>query len=239
MWRAGATSVLVVGDRNAWQAEAVALLGVEGYAVREDVDGAAARDPACPYDLAVVELGLARTSAVAVCSALRARSSLPILAVARPGTPEAEVLSAYSAGADQCLGRTLGAHELLARVRSMLRRSPPRPRNLIELRDELGPVVLDLAIGVATIGEHEVVLTHPEAAILHALLRRPGRVVPREELLGLRLGGRPDRVLDSMVRQLRTKLEQVEGRRRIVAVRGVGFRFLPDRELPELERSEV
>ncbi|MDP1807094.1 MAG: winged helix-turn-helix domain-containing protein, partial [Acidimicrobiales bacterium] len=131
------------------------------------------------------------------------------------------------------LGRTLGAHELLARVRAMLRRSPPRRRSLIELPDEHGSVVLDLAMSLATVGGREVVLTHPEAAILHALLRRPGRVVPRDELLGLRLGGRPDRVLDSLVRQVRTKLEQVEGRRRIVAVRGVGFRFLPDDELAE------
>lgn len=226
VWRAGSVSVLLVADRQGWHGGAE-LLEAEGYAVRTDERGDLALDPACPYDLAVVDLALTSGSALAVCAALRLRSSLPIV-VMLSGAREADILAAYEAGADQCLDRSVGDHELLARVRALLRRSPPANRMLLDLRDHHGPVVLDPATGVANVGGHEVPLTPAESAILHALLHRPGRVVPRDELIGLRLGPRPHRVLDSLVRQLRSKLEQVEGRRRIVAVRGVGFRFVPD-----------
>lgn len=225
VWRAGAISILLVADKADWHREVLALLAADGYAVRIDEQGDAALDPACPFDLAIVDLGLRTRSPVAVCASLRARSGLPIL-VLSAGASEQEVLAAYAAGADQCLRRSAGAHELRSRIRALLRRTPPTNRSLIDLSDSDGPVLLDPASRVATVGGTEVPLTPAEFAILHALLRRPGRVVPRSELLDLRLGGGPPRILDSLVRQLRIKLEQAEGMRRIVTVRGVGFRFL-------------
>ena len=81
------------------------------------------------------------------------------------------------------------------------------------------------------IAGQSVSLTTQESAILYALLWRPGRVVTREELMSLGARGCPDGGLDALVRQVRTKLEAVEGKRRIVAVRGVGFRFLPTDEV--------
>ncbi|MGK2950660.1 MAG: response regulator transcription factor [Acidimicrobiales bacterium] len=225
VWRAGAVSILLVVDNGEWHRDVLTLLEADGYAVRIDDRGDIALDPACPFDLAVVDLRLRGGSAVAVCASLRARAGLPII-VLSAGASEQEVLAAYAAGADQCLRRSAGPHEVRSRIRALLRRTPPTDRVLIDMRDSDGPVTLDPATGMATVGGIEVPLTQPESAILHALLRRPGRVVPRSELLDLRLGSGPPRVLDSLVRQLRIKLEQTDGTRRIVTVRGVGFRFL-------------
>ena len=74
-------------------------------------------------------------------------------------------------------------------------------------------------------------LTVREGQILSALLDRPGRVVTRDHLAALGRGKEDARLLDSHVRSVRTKLEAAEGRRRIIAVRGVGFRLLADAEL--------
>lgn len=232
VWRAGAISVLIVGDSTAWQDEIAALLEAEGYAVRVADGEGDLTDPRAPFDIAVVDLGLSRPSGWAVCASLRAQSAVPILAVAPGSSRGPAVLEAYAAGVDQCVSPTARSRELLARVRALLRRHPPHPRRIIDLRDEgEGAISLDPSTGSAVVAGQSVSLTTQESAILHALLWRPGRVVTREELMSLGARGCPDSVLDSLVRQVRTKLEAIEGQRRIVAVRGVGFRFLPDSEL--------
>jgi DNA-binding response OmpR family regulator len=232
VWRAGAISVLIVGDDTSWREEIAALLEAEGYAVRLDDGSGDLTDPTHPFDIAVVDLGLTTRSARAVCATLRARSTVPILAVAPGSVREPAVLDAYAAGADQCVSPTVRSRELLARVRALLRRHPPHPRRIIDLgEDGEGAISLDPSTGTAVVAGRPVSLTTQESAVLHALLWRPGRVATREELMSLCARGCPDRVLDSLVRQVRTKLEAVEGQRRIVAVRGVGFRFLPANEL--------
>ena len=74
-------------------------------------------------------------------------------------------------------------------------------------------------------------LTPYESEILYALLQRPGRVVTRDELAGHGRGRHGDRALDSLVRSLRRSSKRPRGERRIVAMRGVGFRLVPDAEL--------
>jgi DNA-binding response OmpR family regulator len=221
--------VLVVSDPTAWRDSTAAILDAEGYAVRFDDDGYGTRDePIGAFDIAVVDLGLTAQSAWTVCSRLRARSAIPILAVAPMSAREAAVLEAYMAGADQCVRPTIRSRELLARVRALLRRNPPHDRAVIDLGElDEGSILVDPSTGTVVVAGQPVPLTMQESAILHALLSRPGRVVSRGELMTLGLRGLPDSVLDSLVRQVRNKLEAVEGKRRIVAVRGVGFRFLP------------
>ena len=227
VWRAGAPSALVVSESQLWRTEMAELLEADGYAVWQDTHGDAALDPVCPFDIAIVDLGITKRSAVAVFAALRARSPLPILAVAPGGQREAGVLAAYAAGADQLVPRTARQHELLARVRALLRHSPPRAR-VPSTTAEPALISLDSATGVATVAGVPVPLSTRDAEILEALLERPGRVVTRDHLRA-RIRSQADaRLLDSYVRSVRSKLEEAEGCRRIVAVRGVGFRLLLD-----------
>ncbi|MEO7571177.1 MAG: response regulator transcription factor [Acidimicrobiales bacterium] len=232
VWRAGAISVLVVSESVTWRSEIAALLEEEGYAVRLDDRGDAALEPSCPFDLAVVDLAITGRTAAAVFAMLRSRSSVPILAVSPDAYREPAVLAAYAAGVDQLITRSQRSRELTARIRAMLRRTPPKSRGIVGIDvDGVSSISLDLATSIATLSDVPVWLTPEESEILCALLQRPGCVVSRQQLLGQRRGKHADRALDSLVRRIRTKLEAAGGGRRIVAVRGVGFRFVPDREL--------
>ncbi|MEQ1785809.1 MAG: response regulator transcription factor [Acidimicrobiales bacterium] len=232
VWRAGAVSVLVVSESVAWRDEVAAVLDAEGYAVRLDDRGDAVLEPGCPFDVAVVDLAITGRSAAGVFATLRARSSLPILAVSPSGYRELAVLEAYAAGADQYVTRDVRSRELTARIRALLRRSPPRARSQFEASASADhPISLDLITGRASVAGVDVRLTPQETEVLHALLQRPGRVVSRDQLIGPRGGKQGERALHAVVRNVRAKLEAAEGRRRIVAVRGVGFRLVPDAEL--------
>ncbi|MGH9273404.1 MAG: response regulator transcription factor [Acidimicrobiales bacterium] len=217
-----------------WRDEMAVLLNAEGYAVRHDERGEAVLESGCPFDIAVVDLAITGRSPAGVLAALRSRSSIPILAISPERHREPAVLEAYAAGVDQFVTRNMRPHELMARIRALLRRSPPRPRTMLILDVEEVGISLDLTTGFATVRGSQVWCTQREREILCALLQRPGRVVTRDQLAGPGRNGHADRVLDSSVRGLRTKLEAAEGRRRIVAVRGVGFRLVQDVELEPL-----
>jgi DNA-binding response OmpR family regulator len=231
--------VLVVSESPGWRGELVSLLEAEGYAVCLDERGDVALDD-CPFDIAVVDLAITGRSAAAVFAALRAHSSLPIVAVSPEARREPAVLEAYAAGVDLLVNASMRPRELMARIRALLRRSPPRPRGVIVLEaGGVGSIGLDVARGVATVADVDISLTPYESEILYALLLRPGRVVTRERLAHHGRGRHGDRALDSLVRSLRNKLEGAEGHRRIVAVRGVGFRLVPDVELATAEPTLV
>ncbi|MDP1818334.1 MAG: response regulator transcription factor [Acidimicrobiales bacterium] len=235
-WRDGQVTVLLVTDSAAWEDQIASWLHAEGYAVLVDdlrgpeqstEGGAGATEPTVSFDIAVVDMGLTARPAAEVLARLRAHSAAPILAVSPVAFRAPVALDVYEAGADQLVTQAVGQRELVARVRALLRRWPGRPRPDQEPAAGLGPISVDIATCTLTIGDHSTGLTPDECAVLLALLRRPGSVVHREELAAGEAGVR-ERVLDSVVRQVRGKLEAVEGRRRIETVRGVGFRLLPE-----------
>ncbi len=220
--------VLLVSLRSGWHRDIAAWLEGKGYVVDTAEDAALVATRA-PHDLVVVDLPPAPDAAIGLCTALRAEGSQPIIAVARHAAREASLLAAYEAGADLVLVGPLSEHELVARVRATLRRCPFSARGPEcdgVAGGESTVIELDPTTRTALVGGRKVDLRAPEADLLGALLRRPGSVVTREELRGGILGGMPDPLIDSVVRRLRSKLEAAEGRRRIVAVRGVGFRLL-------------
>ncbi len=210
-----AASVLVVSENPRWREELASALETEGYRVYF------APPARADLDVAVVHLSNAGRVPDPNIGALRARSEMPIMVVTAVAVGEATVLGAYTAGADQCVNGFARPRELVARVRALLRRNPPRSRVGGEVAAALG-ISVDVARCTAVVAGVDVELTLRECEILDALIRRPGRVVRRDELVaaGLYAGA-----LDSHVRGLRNKLEAVDCRRRIVVVRGVGFRF--------------
>jgi DNA-binding response OmpR family regulator len=212
-------SVLVVSDDPSSREQLGRPLETEGFRV---FFAAASSRPSidAELDVAVVDLSCASGQPHLVIGVLRARTDVPIMAVATVTIAEATVLSAYRAGADQCVNGFARPRELVARVRALLRRSPHRSGE--GDATAVAGFAVDVARCTAIVNGVEIALTSHEREILEALMRRPGRVVRREELVafGLRASA-----LDSYVRRLRDKLEAVDGRRRIVVVRGVGFRF--------------
>ncbi len=202
--------VLVVEDDPVIRRLTRRALELEGYQVREAVDGptalAAAADPT--LDLIVLDVMLPGLDGVALCRRLRERSDVSILMVT-PLAREEDIVRGLDAGADDCLGKPFGVDELLARVRAILRRSYPLRRGS-RGRYVHGDLVVDLAARQVSRGGRPVELSPTEYALLAALASEPGRVHTHYELLD-RVWSRDDaadrHVLEVTVARLRRKLE--------------------------------
>jgi two-component system response regulator AdeR len=170
-----------------------------------------------------------------VCRRLRAASGVPILMLtARTG--EEDVVATLELGADDYVGKPFRPREVVARIRSLLRRRPPggaeTPPPL-----RVGALEIDGWRRQVRLGGRAVGLTPSELLLLETLARHPGRAFSRSEL-SLALG--PDRemserTIDSHVTHLRRKLEPEGAPRVILTVPGVGYR-LPGRD--EVGRQE-
>src|SRR4051794_19737323 len=152
----------------------------EGYEVRTSGDGIEALDVAAGFvpDLVVLDLGLPGLDGLEVCRRLRTDGDVPILMLtARAET--ADRVAGLDSGADDYLVKPFERQELLARIRALLRRRPPRGSASL--------VVSDLALNPDT---HEVArggraieLTQREFELLDSLMRNERIVVPRQRLL--------------------------------------------------------
>jgi two-component system phosphate regulon response regulator OmpR len=145
-------------------------------------------------------------------------------------------------GADDYVGKPFDPRELLARIRSVLRRTcvavgneSPAERRTVRL----GRCLLDLDTRqLFTVEGTEVPITAMEFDLLAAFARHPNRVLSREQLLDLahKDGSFPfDRSIDIRVARLRQKIERYPDKpQAIKTVRGAGYIFLPSGEMPEL-----
>jgi len=220
--------VLLVSEHDRWADRLHADLAADGFAVHRDRSGDTAYDEAQigPVHVVIIDMRLRGQPGLAVCGAVRARSTVPILALG-DRTEEQAVLAVYAAGADQYVTADTSSRLVVARLRALLRRVPPRHEPVLATR--LGAaVVIDESNGSVVVAGDVVRLSRRELEVLRSLLARPGCVVTRTELAGSWPALSADRRLDFVIRRLRQKLEAVDGRRRISAVRGVGFRFEED-----------
>jgi DNA-binding response OmpR family regulator len=224
-------TVGIASEAEAWIDSITPHLENEGFRVVVDPTGSfeTVQEPSQGVpriDLAMVDMDLPDGSGPTLCAAWRRRSDAPILAVSR-WHRETTALVALAAGADQYTRTSVTPRLLVARIRALLRRcpgparpEPPPPSPLFALSAEDGSITY---CGVP------VTLSRSEQLVLADLVSRPGRVVTRAELLcHLPPGSASERSLDFVVRRLRDKLEGIDARRRILTVRGVGFRFEDD-----------
>jgi two-component system response regulator MprA len=216
--------VLVVED-DPDLASAVALeLGHAGYevCVEHDAPGALRVHREWAPDLVVLDLGLPTLDGVEVCRRLRAGSQAPIVIVTARGAVEDRVRG-LDVGADDYLVKPFSLEELLARVRSVLRRSRMRQEGE---RLRIGDLVLDAAGRTVSRGGRRIDLTRREFELLEYFMRHPGRALGRSTILAEVwgydfLGG--SNVIDVYVRYLRQKLADDGGPVLIETVRGVGY----------------
>jgi DNA-binding response OmpR family regulator len=162
-----------------------------------------------PVDVVVLDLMLPGMSGLEVCRSLRAdraTARLPIIMVTAR-SEETDRIFGLDLGADDYLGKPFSPHELVARIRAVMRRS--RPDEATESVLRYGPLRMDLSDHTVTDGEREVVLTAKEFMLLQYVLEHRGRVLSRDLLLGdvwgySYTGG--TRTVDVHVRRLREKL---------------------------------
>jgi len=176
-------------------------------------------------DLVVLDLMLPGMDGLDVCRELRRESNTPIIMLTAR-VEESDKLVGLELGADDYLTKPFSPRELVARVRTVLRRlSEPSPAEVIRA----GNLTLDRARYRALLPDREVPLTPTEFEILSALASQPGRIFSRAQLLTVARGvafESYERAIDSHIRNLRRKIEPGEGEPRyIITVHGVGYKF--------------
>ncbi len=225
-----ARTILVVDDETTLRETLVEALEVEGFRVVAAADGreALARFRAERPDLIVLDLMLPELSGVEVCRIIRAESGVPILMLTAKDS-EVDKVVGLELGADDYVTKPFSLRELTARIRALLRRSEqaatPTPPAVVDL----GTVQVDLA-GHRILRDGRAVPIKPKAfELLAFLVRNPGQVFTRDQLLehvwGYDYGGET-RTVDVHIHWLRTALESDLGAPQYLhTVRGVGYVF--------------
>ncbi len=221
-------TILLVEDDDTLRKTLAYNLAQEDYKVLQSGDGAEALSLAREHkpDLIVLDVMLPSLDGLSVCRIIRNESEVPIVILTARGS-EVDRIVGLEIGADDYIVKPFSLGEFLARVRAVLRRAPSA-RAVVD-RLESGDLVLDLIARRATRGGDELRLTHKEFDLLATLMRNKGAVLSRDLLLervwGYDFGGQT-KTVDVHVRWLREKIEDEPSQpRRIVTVRGVGYRF--------------
>jgi two-component system OmpR family response regulator len=221
--------VLVVEDDLKLAAVIRRGLALEGIAADLVADGeqALVRADATSYDVIVLDVMLPGGDGFEVCRRLREQANwAAVLMLTARNTVEDRVRG-LDCGADDYLGKPFSFAELLARVRALQRRVPvERPVVL-----EAGELRLDPATHRMWRGETPVELSAKEFALLEALMRRPGEILSRFELLEHAWPYEYEHrsnIIEVYIRYLREKIDRPFGRRSLQTVRGVGYRLCPD-----------
>jgi DNA-binding response OmpR family regulator len=215
--------VLVVEDDGEIADALQRSLRMEGYEVRIAGDGVAALDQAHAFlpDLVVLDLGLPQMDGLDVARTLRGGGDVPILILTARDSIDARV-DGLDSGADDYLVKPFERQELLARMRALLRRRPPRGSAPL--------TVADLALNPDTHevhrGERTVELTQREFELLEYLMRNERIVISRQQLLDDVWGYDPFSVTNTIevfVSNLRRKLEAGGEPRLLHTIRGAGY----------------
>jgi two-component system, OmpR family, response regulator len=216
--------LLLVEDDRKLARTLVRGLEREGYAVASAWTGdeALARAAERDYDVVVLDLLLPGTDGHAVCQALRRRDRwVPVLMLTALGAVE-DRIRGLDAGADDYLVKPFDFGELLARLRALIRRGPlERPTAI-----EVGALNADPMTRIVTWAGSDTELTPREFQLLEFMLRRPGQLISRGQILAHvwaeDYDGSPN-VVDVYIGYLRRKLERAGSPRLIRTVRGAGF----------------
>ncbi len=222
-WHPGPVRLLVVEDETRLAAALRRGLSAEGFVVDVAATGPDGLDAARhgEYDAMILDVMLPGLSGYEVVRRLRAEQRwLPVLMLsAKDG--EYDQADGLDCGADDYLTKPFSYVVLLARLRALLRRGAPRRPAVLTV----GDLRLDPARRRVTRADAEVVLTSREYALLDYLMRRPGEVVSKTELLDHVWDASVDtapNAVEVYVGYLRRKI----GRERLETVRGAGYRLV-------------
>ena len=234
-----ATTVLVVDDEAAVRTLLRRCLEGEGYAVQEagtEAEVLAALKGG-QVGLITLDLNLGAESGIEIARAVRKLSTVPIIMVTGKGDVIDRVVG-LEVGADDYISKPFHVREVLARVRSVLRRAQTPPAPDAAEAPELGAqddfefagfVARAPTLELQDASGATVDLTAGDFKLLQVFLEHPRRVLSREQIMDLLNGpgwSPLDRTIDNQVARLRKKIEDVPGDPKLIkTVRGVGYIF--------------
>jgi two-component system KDP operon response regulator KdpE len=224
-----AQTILVVDDEEQIRRAVSDVLRPLSITVLEADSGGAALDivGGSRPDLIVLDLGLPDMRGDAVCTAIRERTSAPIIVLSARHA-EDEKVALFTAGADDYVTKPFSLAEFVARVRAQLRRAGTTPYSLSSVVEADG-LSIDLQRREISRGSETVRLTRTEWKLLETLLVHAGRTLTHQQLFDAvwaKSFGHPQQYLRVHVTNLRRKIEREPASPRLIVTEpGVGYRF--------------
>lgn len=217
--------ILIVDDEPAILQLVSAYLVPEGYDVITAIDGVAGLRMILSEkpDIVVLDVMLPGMDGIEILSRIRRESNVYVILLTAK-TEETDKIVGLSVGADDYVTKPFSPKELVARIKSAIRRLNSKPT--IEEKLTFGHLQIDISSHIVTFQEKIIDLTAIEFSLLVVLAENPGRVYTREQLLEKVWGATyfgEIRVVDVHLGHVRQKI----GGQYITTVRGVGFRFEP------------
>lgn len=222
-------TILVVDDEPKMIKLARDYLAQAGYHVVTATDGVAAVSASrtAKPDLIVLDLGLPKLDGLDVTRAIRKDSNVPIIMLTARGE-ESDKLVGLELGADDYMTKPFSPKELVARVRVVLRRAEGVAASAVEMI-RVGNLTLDVPRMRVSVGDQPVDVTSTEFQLLTALVKQPGRIFTRAQLLDAVHGvafESYERAIDAHIKNLRRKIEpDPHEPKYILTVYGVGYKF--------------
>lgn len=218
--------ILIVEDDRTLNAQMVAALKRENYAVDSAFDGEEGHflGDTEPYDAIILDLGLPEVDGLTVLSRWRSAGiAVPVL-ILTARDDWSEKVAGFDAGADDYVTKPFQLEEVLARIRALIRRAAGHASAVIDC----GPVRLDPRGGRVTVGGLPIIVTAQELRILSYLMHNMGKVISRSELNEHIHGQdwdinsiRDSNTIDVLIGRIRKKMPSGL----IQTVRGVGYRL--------------
>ncbi|WP_297750554.1 response regulator transcription factor [uncultured Tessaracoccus sp.] len=222
------TRILIIEDEESYRDALTFMLQKEGFDVATAADGAEglAEFDKHGADLVLLDLMMPGMPGLEVCKQLRAQSNVAIVMVTARDS-EVDKVVGLELGADDYVTKPFSHRELVARVRAVLRRG--QDQELVPDVVEVGGVRVDVERHQVYVDGKEVRFALREFDLLELLLRNPGRVLTRGQLID-RIWGSDyvgdTKTLDVHIKRLRSKIERDPSKpERLITVRGLGYKY--------------
>jgi len=216
--------ILIIEDEEKLARFVEMELSYEGYSVSKAFDGRKGLELALSgeFDLILLDIMLPGLSGMEILRRLRKTSNIPVIMLTARDSVMDKV-SGLDSGADDYITKPFAIEELLARIRSALRKNKTPEKNEIYTA---GDLLLDTGRHTVTFKGNNIDLTKREFDLLHYLLKNKGIVITRESLLenvwGFDFEGETNAV-DVYIRYIRSKIDDIYNIKLITTVRGVGY----------------
>lgn len=222
--------ILVVDDEKLLVKGIKFNLENDGYEVATAYDGEEAVELAKTggFDLIILDIMMPKMTGLEACMQIREFSNVPIIMLTAKGE-DMDKLIGFEQGTDDYLTKPFNILELKARIRALLRRSAPAEEKEESTRITCGDITLDTSERNAYKNGKPVELTAREFDLMELLMKNPGHVYSRENLLDIIWGYEYQgeiRTVDVHVRRLREKLERIPAQPEYIMTKwGVGYYF--------------
>lgn len=224
------TKILIVEDETSFSEALTFLLGKEGFIVDAAATGseALAKFETGNYDLILLDLMIPEVSGIEVCRAIRAKSQVPIIMLTAKDT-EIDKVVGLELGADDYVTKPYSKSELVARIRAVLRRGGNGQSESEAGVLTVANIKMDIDRHQVSVSGQPISLPLKEFELLEFLMRNPGRVLTRNQLIDRVWGSDyvgDTKTLDVHIKRLRAKVEKDPANPTLIqTVRGLGYKI--------------